>query len=157
MGKYIDAEKLKAEIDKLHDAPVPKHDQQCDFSDGYSWGLNDIENLIDSLQQEQPKKYIELNGIKYREVSAKTNDKICKDCDYFLDNGTCELVDCPCIDDNTILERLNEQPEVDLEKYIENEINHHGLSLYEASYGTFSASQIDRIIRDAFELGKNSK
>ena len=53
MAKYIDAEKLKAEIDKLHDAPVPKHDQQCDFSDGYSWGLNDIENLIDSLQQEQ--------------------------------------------------------------------------------------------------------
>ena len=51
--KYIDAEKLKAEIDKLHDAPVPKHDQQCDFSDGYSWGLSDIENLIDSLQQEQ--------------------------------------------------------------------------------------------------------
>lgn len=50
--KYIDAEKLKAEIDKLHDAPVPKHDQQCDFSDGYSWGLNDIENLIDSLQQD---------------------------------------------------------------------------------------------------------
>ena len=50
-----------------------------------------------------------------------------------------------------------EQPEVDLEKYIENEINHYGLSLYEASYGTFSASQIDRIIRKAFELGLNAR
>ena len=50
-----------------------------------------------------------------------------------------------------------EQPEVDLEEYIENEINHWGLSLYEASYGTFSASQIDRIIRNAFELGLNAR
>lgn len=68
--KYIDAEKLKAEIDKLHDAPVPKHDQQCDFSDGYSWGLNDIENLIDSLQQEQPE--VELEGEITRFLSNAT-------------------------------------------------------------------------------------
>lgn len=50
-----------------------------------------------------------------------------------------------------------EQPKVDLEEYIENEINHYGLSLYEASYGTFSASRIDRIIRNAFELGLNAR
>lgn len=49
------------------------------------------------------------------------------------------------------------QPEVDLEEYIENEINHYGLSLYKASYGTFSASEIDRIIRNAFEFGLNAK
>ena len=49
------------------------------------------------------------------------------------------------------------QPEVDLEEYIENEVKHYGLSLYEASYGTFSASQIDRIIRNAFELGLNAR
>lgn len=71
------------------------------------------------LQKEQPEKYIKLNGIKYKEVPAKTNDKICKDCDYFLDNGKCELVDCcPCIDDDTILERLPEQSEVDLEEEV---------------------------------------
>lgn len=124
MTKYIEVEKLKAEIDKLHDAPVPKHDQQCDFSDGYSWGLNDIENLIDSLQQEQPNNIIELGGRKYREVPAKTNDKICKDCDYFLDNGVCTLEECPCTGDNTILEKIQqEQPEVDLEKEIDNYFN----------------------------------
>lgn len=56
-----------------------------------------------------------------------------------------------------IIDSLQREPEVDLEKYIENEINHYGLSLYEASYGTFSASQIDRIIRKAFELGLNAR
>lgn len=73
MSKYIDAEKLIAGIDKLRAAPVPQHDQQCDFSDGYSWGLNDIENLIDSLQQEQPEvgleeeiqEYIQKMGFGY--------------------------------------------------------------------------------------------
>lgn len=53
----------------------------------------------------------------------------------------------------TITSLQKEQPGVDLEEYIENEINHYGLSLYKASYGTFSASQIDRIIRNSFELG----
>ena len=53
------------------------------------------------------KACIELNGIKYKEVPAKTDDKICKDCDYFLDNGHCNLDDeCPCEEDNTILERI---------------------------------------------------
>ena len=57
------------------------------------------------------------------------------------------------------LHKINilEEKEVDLEEYIENEVKHYGLSLYEASYGTFSASQIDRIIRNAFELGLKAK
>ena len=50
-----------------------------------------------------------------------------------------------------------EQPKVDLETYIENVVNHYGLSLYEASYKTFSACDIDRIIRDAFELGLKAR
>ena len=63
-----------------------------------------------------------------------------------------------CNDFLTIIASLQQkQPEVDLEEYIENEVKHYGLSLYEASYGTFSASQIDRIIRNAFELGLNAK
>lgn len=53
------------------------------------------------------KDCVELNGIRYKEVPAKTDDKICKDCDYFLDNGHCNLDDeCPCEEDNTILERI---------------------------------------------------
>ena len=38
---------------------------------------------------------IELNGVKYKPVPSKSNDKICKDCDYFLDNGKCTLSVCP--------------------------------------------------------------
>ena len=58
----------------------------------------------------------------------------------------------------TLIESLQrEQPEVDLEEYIENEIKHYGLSLYEASYGTFSANEIDRIMRKFYELGKNAR
>lgn len=117
--KYIDADRLKKEVKRLekaaHKSALGCADSETrKFHEGKDFAYQHIGFLIDSLQQEQPKKYIELNGIKYREVPAKTNDKICKDCDYFLDNG--KLVDCPCIDDNTILERLNDQLEMDARK-----------------------------------------
>lgn len=54
MSKYIDAEKLKAEIERLYDGEAPKHDQQCDFDDGYFTGIEAISRFIDSHQQEQP-------------------------------------------------------------------------------------------------------
>ena len=49
---------------------------------------------------------IELNGIKYEEIPAYTNDKICKDCAYFIDNGKCTLDECPCKEDDGILKRV---------------------------------------------------
>lgn len=49
---------------------------------------------------------INLNGIDYIEILAKTTDKICKDCEYFLDNGKCTLDECPCEKDNGILKRV---------------------------------------------------
>ena len=55
---------------------------------------------------------IELNGVKYKEIPEKSNDKICKYCDYFWDNKGCYLDECPCEDVNTILQRL--------EKYEQN-------------------------------------
>lgn len=51
--KYIDVEKLKAEIERLYDGEAPKHDQQCDFDDGYFTGIGVMSKFIDSLQQEQ--------------------------------------------------------------------------------------------------------
>ncbi len=54
----------------------------------------------------QDSKTVELGGIIYKPVPAKTNDKICKDCHYFLDNGRCTLEECPCGDGLTILERV---------------------------------------------------
>ena len=62
------------------------------------------------LQDSKTTKTIELGGIIYKPVPAKTNDKICKDCHYFLDNGNCTLEECPCGDDElTILERVNDK------------------------------------------------
>lgn len=149
MNKYIDAEKLKAEIERHI-----KHYEKLncdDFKNGELYICQELLSFVKSLQQEQPKKYIELNGIKYREVPAKTNDKICKDCDYFLDNGTCELVDCPCIDDNTILERLNEQPEVDLEEEIAIY-----LRTFSSSFGN-GIEYAKNIARHFYELGLKAR
>lgn len=53
-------------------------------------------------------KTFKLNGTEYRAVKAKTNDKICKDCHYFLDNGACDLDVCPAegLGEDLILERI---------------------------------------------------
>lgn len=52
------------------------------------------------------KNIINLNGIDYIEIPAKANDKICKDCEYFLDNRKCLLDECPCKNDDGILKRV---------------------------------------------------
>ena len=70
---------------------MKQRDKRC-FSNGWETVLQDS-------------KTIELGGIIYKPVPAKTNDKICKDCHYFLDNGNCTLEECPCGDGLTILER----------------------------------------------------
>ncbi len=47
-------EKIRQYIENLYDGEAPKHDQQCDFSDGYFDGLATISNFIDSLPEEKP-------------------------------------------------------------------------------------------------------
>ena len=49
---------------------------------------------------------IKLNGIDYIEIPAKTNDKICKDCEYFLNNRKCTLNEYPCKNDDGILKQI---------------------------------------------------
>ena len=109
--KYVSAETLittiEGRIESIKSTP---------FSEAKIKAYNDCISIIKSFKQSEG--VIDINGIKYKEVPAKTNDKICKDCDYFLDNGVCTLDDCPCSEDN-ILERVKEQPEVDIEKEIE--------------------------------------
>ena len=51
--KYIDADFLRKEINRLYDGEAPKHDMQCNFDDGYFTGIDTISQLIDSFQQEQ--------------------------------------------------------------------------------------------------------
>lgn len=56
--KYVDADKLKAEIERLYYGEAPKHDQQCEFEDGYFTGIATISNFIDSLLDENnPEPY----------------------------------------------------------------------------------------------------
>ena len=68
--KYIDAERLKAEIERLYDGEAPKHAQQCDFDDGYFTGIGAVLKFLDSLSEEpdnedlndEIKKFIEEYG-----------------------------------------------------------------------------------------------
>lgn len=59
-------------------------------------------------------KTFKLNGTEYRAVKAKTNDKICKDCHYFLDNGYCDLDVCPAesLGEDLILERISKRGDI---------------------------------------------
>ena len=102
----------------------------------------------------QDSKTVELGGIIYKPVPAKTNDKICKDCHFFLDNGNCTLEECPCGDGLTILERTTadevkkvEVKEVNLEKEI---------GLIKGDYEQVDVAwnnDFDFIARRFFELG----
>ena len=47
-------ETIKAEIERLYDGEAPKHDQQCEFEDGYFTGIATISKFIDSLPEEKP-------------------------------------------------------------------------------------------------------
>lgn len=49
--KYIDADKLRAEIGRLFVGEAPKHDQQCDFNDGYFTGIATIGKFLDTLEE----------------------------------------------------------------------------------------------------------
>lgn len=45
--------KIKTYIEGLYDGEAPKHDQQCEFEDGYFTGIATISKFIDSLQEKK--------------------------------------------------------------------------------------------------------
>ena len=98
---------------------------------------------------QEDSKTVELGGIMYKPVPAKTNDKICKDCHYFLDNGNCTLEECPCGDGLTILERATAdevKKVVNLEEEIEKCLKqYHMLALGKKDF--------TNIARYFFEIG----
>jgi len=59
-------------------------------------------------------KVITFNGIEYKEVPFKSDDKVCKDCDYFFDNGKCCLEVCPAGED-MILKRVKSPTKLQIE------------------------------------------
>ena len=148
--KYIDADRLKAAIEKKYRTEVePWRSSVSAKSAIYDCVLP----LIDSLQQD--KDVLDLCSQVWWEergwIMIPPNVTL-KGIESLLERVRHKI---KWNEENGLKEQ--EPPEVDLEEYIKNEINHYGLSLYEASYGTFSASQIDRIIRNAFELGLKAR
>lgn len=67
-------EKIRQEIEMLYDGEAPKHDQQCDFSDGYFTGLSVISNFLDTLSEEPDKSLEEAAEISFDEAGALTED-----------------------------------------------------------------------------------
>lgn len=66
--------KIKAEIERLYNGEAPKHDQQCNFDDGYFVGIDAIAQFIDSLElekqnpdelEEEIERYLHSLGVGY--------------------------------------------------------------------------------------------
>ena len=53
-------EKIQAEIERLYGGESPKHDQQCDFDDGYFTGIGAISQFLDTLSEEPDKSLKEV-------------------------------------------------------------------------------------------------
>lgn len=66
-------EKIKAEIERLYDDEAPKHDQQCDFNDGYFMGIDVVSNFIDSLLEEKPSEDLEEAAEEFSFISEGVN------------------------------------------------------------------------------------
>ena len=143
--KYIDAEKLKAEIQRrsLHDyeaitADEPKY--RTHYKLGRYEGLRDLIDIIESLQQEQP----DLPGIEESGIPGK---------DYI----PVDWVDaCEMYGKWKIVKQ--EQPEVDLEKEIDAIWNprfnlgwdeHSALSMNHAGFASIASH--------FYALGRNAK
>lgn len=84
MNKYIDAEKLKAEIERKK-APFEK-DIEDNVYPTYLCALMDFEDLIDSLQQEQPEMDLE------------------KEIDNYIGSHFSEAHDCVLLSDSSGME-----------------------------------------------------
>ena len=123
--KYIDAEKLKAEIDKLESFSCISEEQ-----DGFYSAISRINDIIDSLQQEQ------LPGIEEHSIPGR--DFIPVDwvdaCEKY---GKWKIVQ-------------QEQPDVDLEKIIGQ--TYHDGSVADTS--DMNHVDYENIARHFYELGK---
>lgn len=133
--KYIDSEKLKAEIERLHKAHSGKYG--CDE---VALNLEYLEDFIDSLQQEQP--------------DFPTTDEQIKE---FL--ATHPKIEVPEKYKNPDwLFKKQEQPEVDLEKEIEEHVK--GMPMSEFTHESEVGDHWDwarEEFRHFFELGFNAR
>jgi hypothetical protein len=70
MTQYINKDALMAEIEKTINEPYPKHDQQCDWEDGYCSGLYKALSIIEDT-------------LEVKEVDSLTPEEIKKICTIY--------------------------------------------------------------------------
>lgn len=122
MEKYIDAEKLIAEIRRLHDAHSGKHG--CDE---VGLNLEYLEDFVTSHQQEQPKFKVGDTIRKIGENTAfpMTIEKI-YDGDYVcVTEHQQSFINIKFQDDYELVDQ--KRPEADLEKEVQRWKNKHGV------------------------------
>lgn len=80
MKHLVDKDKILAKIEEAIDGPVPLHDQQCPWEDGYYCGLYKAEGIIDTIEVKEVdlEKEIELIKGDYAQVDVAWN----KDFDF---------------------------------------------------------------------------
>ena len=66
--KLIDKDKTVAEIEEAIDGPVPLHDSQCSWENGYYYGLCKAKSIIDTLEVKEVDLEKEINEWQGYEV-----------------------------------------------------------------------------------------
>lgn len=150
MSKYIDVDKLIAEIERWRDKAKEKYNEST-YSMGRCDALAEFRNHIDSLQEEQP---IQVNTLTWRDINDI--ERIINNVHYEFRAGIGEKSF-----GEEVLERFREerdeqeQPEVELEKEIKRYQEHYilvrgkGLSL--------DWMDIETTARHFYELGLKAK
>ena len=160
MSKYIDAEKLKAEIERL-EFEIKSQIAELGNFESNEIGLfnyldlyDDILSIITSLQQEQPE------SICPRCVYRNKMDDICE---YPYGGRKCRINENGVYECNGFEEvEQQEQPEVDLEKEINIEIS-KWTCYEEIGFGArydakpFDGRDIEKIARHFYNLGLNAR
>lgn len=159
--KYIDAEKLVAEINKR--LLAVDIETLGNFGSHRVWAYNDVKDLIESLQQEQP----ELPGYNKGLLEVKSKvDELYEEASIGLneyDSGLYNGIAETCMKLRGFIKaRLDpdDQSGVDLWKEIYEYFNPHGMALqFDRSKGNtiLKPEQLIDFARHFYELGRNAR
>ena len=147
MAKYIDADKLIAEIERL--IKVNQELKSSRFTEGIAAGYGDVLSAITSLQQEQPEE------ICSKCIHHGKDDDYC----YNPHGGMQSLINENGVYECTgFCEKEQERQEVDLEKEIDNVIADYSFTKAIDS-GGFKTTVLDyaKIAHHFYELGLKAK
>lgn len=78
MKHLVDKDKILAKIEEEIDGPVPLHDQQCPWEDGYYCGLYKAEGIIDTIEVKEVDLEKEIEDVKHNyKVDDNRHTSIC--------------------------------------------------------------------------------